>query len=86
GKGLKHLIAAHPERCVEARGYGLLRGLELTSDDPELLGRVVAACRERGLLINGIAGKVLRMTPPLTIERGHVRFALDVLDEALAAA
>ena len=27
-KGLKKLIAAHPERCVEARGHGLLRGLE----------------------------------------------------------
>jgi len=85
-KGLAKLIAAHPERCVETRGYGLLRGLELSGDDPELLGRVVAACRERGLLINGIAGKVLRMTPPLTIERGHVRFALDVLDEALGTA
>ena len=85
-KGLKHLLKAHPERCVAARGYGLLRGLELSDDDPELLGRVVAAARDRGLLINGIAGKVLRMTPPLTIERGHIRFALDVLDEALAQA
>ena len=85
-KGLKHLISAHPERCVEARGHGLLRGLELTGDDPELLGRIVAYCRDRGLLINGIAGKVLRMTPPLIIERGHVRFALDVLDEALGTA
>ena len=85
-KGLKKLIAAHPERCVEARGHGLLRGLELSGDDPDLLGRVVSACRDRGLLINGIAGKVLRMTPPLILERGHVSFALDVLDEALGTA
>jgi len=85
-KGLKHLISAHPDKCVEARGHGLLRGLELTGDEPELLGRIVASCRDRGLLINGIAGKVLRMTPPLIIERGHVRFALDVLDEALGTA
>jgi acetylornithine aminotransferase len=80
------LISAHPGLCVEARGVGLLRGLELSAGDPELLGRIVIACRERGLLLNGIAGKVLRMTPPLIIERGHVRFALDVLDEALGAA
>ena len=86
GKGLENLIKAHPDRCVEARGYGLLRGLELTGDDPDLLGRVVTLCRARGLLINGIAGKVLRMTPPLIIERGHVRFALEVLDEALGEA
>ena len=85
-KGLKHLIKAHPQKCVEARGHGLLRGLELSSEDPELLGRIVSACREGGLLINGIAGKVLRMTPPLIIERSHVRFALDVLDEALGTA
>ena len=85
-KGLAKLIAAHPNKCVEARGYGLLRGLELSGDDPELLGRIVTACRQRGLLINGIAGRVLRMTPPLIIERGHVRFALDVLDEALGTA
>ena len=46
----------------------------------------MSACRDRGLLINGIAGKVLRMTPPLILERGHVSFALDVLDEALGTA
>ena len=62
-EGLKRLIAGHPTRCVEARGCGLLRGLELTGDDPELLGRVVTACRARGLLVNGIAGRVVRMTP-----------------------
>ncbi len=85
-KGLEKLMERHPERCVEARGHGLLRGLELSTDDPELIGRVVNACRDRGLLINGIAGKVLRMTPPLILERGHVSFALDVLDEAIGTA
>ena len=85
-KGLERLVKKHPDRCVEARGYGLLRGIELVvDDDAELLSRLVVACRERGLLINGIASRVLRIAPPLIIERGHIKLALDILDEALGA-
>ncbi len=85
-QGLERLVASHPERCVEARGYGLLRGVELkVDDDAALVNNLVAACRERGLLINGIAGRVLRIAPPLIIERGHIKLALDILDEALGA-
>ena len=79
-------MGRYPDLCVEHRGHGVLRGLELVSHKEGLLNGVVAHCRQRGLLINGIAGKVVRMTPPLTVSSEHVAFALEVMDEALGNA
>lgn len=84
GQGLEELVERHPHRCVEARGRGLLWGLELQTDDPELGRRVVARGLERGLLLNAIAGRILRLTPPLVIDQGEVDHALGVLDQILA--
>mgnify|MGYP002636667115 CR=1 FL=1 len=84
-RGLEGLVKAHPGLCVEARGYGLLRGLELVQDDRELGKRVVAECLERGLLINAIGGHILRFVPPLIIETGHVDTALGIIDEVLGS-
>ena len=82
-KKLLKLVKTH-ECCVEARGYGLLRGLELV-DDAEVVTRLIAEARERGVLLNLIAGHVLRFAPPLIMERGHIDFAIDVIDEVLAS-
>ncbi|MGM0577196.1 MAG: aspartate aminotransferase family protein [Myxococcota bacterium] len=85
GRGLQGLVEKYPDKCVETRGFGLLRGLELKVDDAELPGRVVAKAREEGLLINAVAGRVLRFAPPLVVQRGHLDAALEILDGALAA-
>ena len=84
--GLEKLMTQYPDLCVESRGHGVLRGLELSVEREGLLNAVVAHCRQRGLLINGIAGKVVRMTPPLTVSSEQINFALEVLDEALGNA
>ena len=81
--GLEKLVAAHPGVCVEARGVGLLRGLELVDDERKLGARVVAACRGKGLLTNAIADKVLRFVPPLITETGHIDLALEILGDVL---
>ena len=47
--------------------------------------RVVASGLERGLLLNAIQGKILRFTPPLILEEGHVDEVIEKLDEILAA-
>lgn len=84
--GLRELAKTHPERCVEVRGRGLLYGLELRTSQDETLGkRVVASGLERGLLLNAIQGKILRFTPPLILEEGHVDEVIEKLDEILAA-
>jgi acetylornithine/succinyldiaminopimelate/putrescine aminotransferase len=64
----------------ESRGRGLLVGAEL--DRPA--GAVAAECLEHGLLVTSAGDRVLRLTPPLTIEQADVDEALDVLREVLA--
>ncbi len=82
-KKLLKLVKKH-DCCLEARGYGLLRGLELV-DDPEFCKRLVAEARDRGVLLNLIAGHVLRFAPPLIIERGHIDTAIKIIDEVLTS-
>ena len=77
--GLERLAARH-RRVTGVRGLGLMLALEL--DGPGQA--VVDACREKGLLINCTAQKVLRFLPPLVIGEAEVQRALTVLDEALA--
>jgi predicted acetylornithine/succinylornithine family transaminase len=64
----------------EVRGLGLLVGAEL--DRPA--GPVAQECLAQGLLVTSAGERVLRLTPPLTIERADVDEALDTLREVLA--
>lgn len=83
GEGLKRLVAKHPGKALEARGVGLLWGLELAEG---LAPQVVASCQERGVLLNAIGGRVLRFVPPLIVDPGHVDAALAAVDETLGEA
>lgn len=68
-------LAVDSPIAVEARGRGLLLGLELT-----VPGRPIAdAALERGLMINIVQGNVLRFLPPLLLERHHVDTAMEIL-------
>ncbi len=63
----------------EARGLGLLQGLELTVDGKP----VVTDCLARGLLINCTADRVLRFVPPLVITQADIDRLLDILNQVL---
>ena len=79
-KKLEELAAKHG--CVkERRGMGLMQGLELTED--RAVGDVIAAAREKGLLVISAEGNVLRMLPPLTITEEDVDKATEILDACL---
>jgi 4-aminobutyrate aminotransferase len=74
----------------EVRGAGLMIGIELISDKhptPAAASAeaVQASCLERGLFGwgRGIYGNVVRIQPPLTINRQQIDFALGVLRECL---
>ena len=47
-------------------------------------GAVAQECLEHGLLVTSAGERVLRLTPPLTIERADIDEALDILREVLA--
>lgn len=84
GGQLQTLVDRH-WGLVEVRGRGLMRGVGV---NPEGFDRatLVAAARERGLLLTMAGPDALRLTPPLIVETGHVDEAIQILDDALKEA
>lgn len=78
-KALLKLMAGFPV-IRQVRGLGLMWGLELAQDGAPL----VAACRERGVLVNCTQGNVIRLLPPLIVSTAELNRGLQVLEEALA--
>jgi acetylornithine/succinyldiaminopimelate/putrescine aminotransferase len=74
--GLRELAS---ELGVEARGRGLLLGLDL--------GRPARSVAEQGLahgyMLNVVQGNVLRFLPPFLLERKHVDAVMDLLHRLL---
>jgi acetylornithine aminotransferase len=56
------------EGVVEIRGMGLMVGVELSRDCPDLVHHGL----DRGLLINVTAGRVIRLLPPLIMSEQQV--------------
>jgi acetylornithine aminotransferase/acetylornithine/N-succinyldiaminopimelate aminotransferase len=67
---------------TDVRGKGLLIGVEMTRP----VGPIVAACRERGLLVLSAGDQVLRLAPPLIVDDASCDRALDILGSVFAKA
>lgn len=76
---LQTMQQKHERIAVQARGRGLWAGLELNLDASALPKRAL----EKGLLVNLIGGKIIRLAPPLVIDRDTLDEGLDVLDQLL---
>jgi acetylornithine aminotransferase/acetylornithine/N-succinyldiaminopimelate aminotransferase len=72
----------HPGAIREVRGKGLLVGVDLVP----AVADVVAACRERGLLVLTAGDNTLRMAPPLIVDEPSVERACEIIERAVAAA
>ncbi len=76
----------------DVRGLGLMIGIELVRDPetkeraPELRDCVVEQAFRRGLLVLGAGENTIRLCPPLVVTRDQCDFALNTLEECLAAA
>jgi acetylornithine/N-succinyldiaminopimelate aminotransferase len=79
-EGLERLVSEQA-LATGVRGRGLLLGLELARP---VAAAVQAACRRRYLIVNAVAADVVRLAPPLTVERAEIDLALTGLAEALA--
>jgi 4-aminobutyrate aminotransferase len=72
----------------EVRGMGLIQGIEIVKAKkepaPDLVLDIFEATKEDRLLIGkgGLYGNVIRVTPPLTIEKAEVDQAIKILDRA----
>jgi acetylornithine aminotransferase/acetylornithine/N-succinyldiaminopimelate aminotransferase len=80
GARLRALSGSSP-RVAGERGLGLLRAVLLSED---LAPKVVASARDRGLLVNSIGDRVLRLAPPLTVSSAEIDDAARILSEAIA--
>lgn len=69
-------------KVAEVRGRGMFIGIEL-KDPPE---KFVEKGLERGIILNLTAKKVIRVAPPINIERKLWEQGLDLLVQAIAAA
>ncbi len=68
------------EGVVSVTGLGLMIGIECEKDASE----VIAACRERGVLVIKAKHKV-RLLPALNIDMNDLKFAIEVLKEVCKA-
>jgi alanine-glyoxylate transaminase/(R)-3-amino-2-methylpropionate-pyruvate transaminase len=76
----------------DIRGCGLMIGVELVKDriakEPasEETARISEAAKEEGVIIGqgGVMGNVLRINPPLCIQKEDVDFFVDVLNHCFS--
>ena len=77
----------------DVRGLGLMQGLELVKDRntkepaPEATNQFMELCRNNGLLVGkgGLFGNVIRLAPPLNIQKSDVDAATEAMDKSFAA-
>ncbi len=72
-------LAADCEAVTARRGLGLMQGLELTVP----VGEVVRKAQQQGLIVITAGNNVLRLVPPLIIEKEHVDEMMTKLKAAL---
>jgi 4-aminobutyrate aminotransferase-like enzyme len=88
--GMKEMMKTHP-LVGDVRGRGLLLGMELVKDRttkvhaPDEAILLMDLCKEKGLLLGkgGLGGNVIRVAPPLSINKDEVGFMLKTIDESL---
>ncbi len=78
--GLEALRKRFPGLARQARGRGLMAGLELYRPG----GQVVESCLKQGLLLNCTHRTVIRFLPALTVTHKEIAKALQILGRALA--
>ena len=70
------------DRIAEVRGLGMIIGVVLKHDTRP----IIDACIKDRLLVNGTAGNVLRLLPPLNLTREEADAGLNIIEHALQTA
>jgi len=81
-EALSALHQQYPDKIIEMRGAGLLRGIRFAAAYPA--GEVNAALRAQHLLCVPASDNVLRLLPALTISQEDMAKAISILQDALA--
>jgi 4-aminobutyrate aminotransferase-like enzyme len=95
GVYMKQKLQAVADRCPwlgDVRGMGMVMGLEFVKDKktkepaPELIRPIIDGCANHGLLVGsvGMYGNVIRVAPPLVIDRAEIDESAAILDKVLS--
>ena len=76
---LEEIVAAC-DKAVKVKGKGLIQGLQVSVP----VGEVSRKALEEGLLVISAGGNVLRMIPPLIVEKEHIDEMAEILKKVLA--
>ena len=71
----------YSDKVIEVRGRGLMKGLLLNFEAAELVSELL----KRKVIANAASGNVLRMVPPLIVQKDDIDEFIDKLDESLSA-
>lgn len=74
---LKVLLKKYPSIILSVRGMGLMWGIELRMEANEVVERAM----KKGLLLNAVQQRVIRITPPLIIRKRELLQGLAILEE-----
>lgn len=80
-KGLDGLAGKYPLLIKEVRGMGLMLGIELSCSSAD----VVSGALEKGLVLISAGQNVVRVVPPLIIEKCHVDACCEILGQVLGS-
>jgi len=88
--GLKDLMKTH-QIIGDVRGRGLMVGMELVKDRKtkayatEETALLMDLCKDRGILLGkgGLFGNVIRIAPPLSINKDEIQLMIKTIDESL---
>ncbi|MGI5844073.1 MAG: aspartate aminotransferase family protein [Candidatus Xenobium sp.] len=80
---LRELVARNPDICAEARGLGLMLGLELTEE--RFGGSIISEMARRRVIAVYTLNqpRVIRFEPPLTVSRQDLELALEALEASI---
>jgi putrescine---pyruvate transaminase len=82
-------LEEHPLISEVRRGVGVLAAVQLDperiAEDATLPARLVAACREGGVLTRALGTGALQISPPLTLSDGETKELADAISGSLDA-
>jgi acetylornithine aminotransferase len=81
GEQVVKLKEKHPETIAGTRGLGLLFGIELAKNGPEVWKGLL----EHKMVCNLAQGTILRLVPPLTVTEDDVLAFMQALDDVLTS-
>ena len=78
---LRKLQEKYPDKVTDVRGLGLMLGMEVAGEGKP----IVESCLANNVIVNCTAGNVIRIVPPLIINKEEIDIVVAALDKAMAA-